>query len=49
MLVFVEAHTVVVGVGRPTCHTAVFWEPRSDGSDAFRLNNLTPCPGGFGT
>lgn len=27
MLVFVETHTVVVGVGRQTRHTLLFWDP----------------------
>lgn len=49
MLVFVETHTVVVGVGRQTCHTILFWGSHYDGADEFRLSNFIPCPGGFGT
>lgn len=47
-LVFVETHTVV-GVGPQKCHTVLFWGPGYDEPGEFRLNTLTPHPGGFGT
>lgn len=49
MLVFGETHTVVVGVGRQTCHTVLFWGSHYNESDEFGLSNLMSCPRGFGT